>query len=101
VFEVDALHMGGVAGIANKAPVFLRLSLEGFDLLHSPEDEEIVGRLEWETIEMLEVPEGRRWRNRSRLVVHTEGGDALFDVPTLTGEQLRLLITPFVLRYNR
>jgi hypothetical protein len=101
VFEVDALHMGGVAGMASKTPVYLRLSLEGFDLLHAPEDEEIVGRLEWETIEMLEVPEGRRWRNRSRLVVHTDGGDALFDVPTLTGEQLRLLITPFVLRYNR
>jgi hypothetical protein len=100
MFEVDALHMGGVAGIETKTPVYLRLSPDGFDLLHEPADEEMIGRLEWESIETLDVPEGRRWRNRSRLVVHTEGGDALFDIPSMTGEQLRLQITPFVLRYG-
>ncbi len=99
--EVDGVHIAGVANLRAKAEVVVRLSGEGLDLLD--ETDQIVGRLEWADIDSLEVPVGRgrrRRRERARLVVHTAGGDALFEISELDAEDLRERIAPLVLRYG-
>ncbi len=99
-----AIHLGGVANLPTKRDgLSVRLSAEGLDILHGPN--EIIGRLVWDEIETLEVPNlrvRRRHRQpRARLVVRTPHGDASFEVPDLWSDELRDWIEPLIARYGR
>jgi hypothetical protein len=103
--RVTAIHLGGVANLpASRDGLDLRLSASGLDILQS--DEEIVGRLPWEEIDALEVPNQRARRrrqpkDRARLVVRTRHGDASFEVPGFSPEELRDRVEPLISRYGR
>jgi hypothetical protein len=103
--RVTAVHLGGVANLpASRDGLDLRLSSNGLDILQS--DEEIVGRLPWEEIDALEVPNQRTRRRRqtkarARLVVRTRHGDASFEVPGFSPDELRDRIEPLISRYGR
>jgi hypothetical protein len=103
--RVTAIHLGGVANLpASRDGLDLRLSASGLDILQS--DEEIVGRLPWEEIDTLEVPNQRPRRRRqpkarARLVVRTRHGDASFEVPGFSPDELRDRIEPLISRYGR
>ena len=99
-----AVHLGGVAGLPTKKEgLSVRLSGDGLDIMHGPR--EIVGRLLWDEIEALEVPDLRVRRRqktaRARLVVRTPHGDASFEVPEVTADELRDRVEPLMRLYGR
>ncbi|WP_249011330.1 hypothetical protein [Conexibacter sp. DBS9H8] len=96
-----AVHLGGVASLPTAGEVDVHLSADGLDLLEV--SGEILGRLGWADISALEVtvPHGRRRRKGApRLVVHTAGGSARFEVPGLSGEELQAQVAPLMDRYG-
>ncbi len=99
--SVAAIHLGGVANLPTKREgLELRLSESGLDILH--EDGEIIGRLPWDEIDSLQVPNVRaRRRNHShpRLLVRTPHGDATFEIPGFDAEELRGYVDPLVARF--
>jgi hypothetical protein len=101
---VTAIHLGGVANLpASRNGLDLRLSAKGLDILHS--NDEIVGRLPWEEIDALEVPHQRVRRRRqhkprARLLVRTKHGDASFEIPGVSSDELRDRIEPLISRYG-
>ena len=103
--RVTAIHLGGVANLpASKEGLDLRLTGDGLDNLQS--DDEIVGRLPWDEIDTLEVPQQRSRRRRqpngrARLVVRTRHGDASFEIPGFSPDELRDRIEPLIGRYGR
>jgi hypothetical protein len=103
--RVTAVHLGGVANLTGSdQTVDLRLSDAGLDILR--DGEEIIGRLGWGDIESLEVPNARGLRRRramarAQLVVRTPSGDASFEIPAFTSEELRERIEPLVDRFGR
>lgn len=99
-----AIHLGGVANLPTKREgLSVRLSAEGLDIMQGPRS--IIGRLVWDEIEALEAPNLRARRRqkqvRSRLVVRTPHGDASFEVPDVTPEDLRDRVEPLMRRYGR
>ena len=100
--RVTAVHLGGVANLPREG-IELRLSAHGLDIMSG--DEEILGRLMWSEIDSLEVPSPRvrrrRNRDRSRLVVRTNQGDATFEVPGFSGDELNERVAPLVARFGR
>jgi hypothetical protein len=103
----SAVHRGGVADLAAGArDIALHLSEEGLDIVRGNGTEEILGRLRWDEIRALEVPASRGARRRRReqnahLVVRTASGEASFEVPAVTPEELRRHLDPLVRRYAR
>ncbi len=102
--RVTAIHLGGVANLPTRTEdLDLRLAGPGLDILQS--DGEIVGRLVWEEIDALEVPNTRsrrrRQQTRARLVVRTPHGDASFEIPGFSRDELRDRIEPLIDRYAR
>jgi hypothetical protein len=100
--QVPAVHLGGVANLPTKREgLSLRLSEDGLDILG---EEEIIGRLVWDEIDALEVPHlrsrRRRQQLRARLVVRTPHGDASFEVPEISGDELRDRIEPLIAQYG-
>lgn len=100
---VPAIHLGGVANLPTKREgLSLRLSADGLDIMHG--EQEIVGRLIWDEIEMLEVPNLRMRRRhkqlRARLIVRTPHGDASFEVPEVSGDELRDRVQPLMELYG-
>jgi hypothetical protein len=94
-----AVHLGGVANLPTKREgLSVRLSEEGLDIMQGPRD--IIGRLVWDEIEALEVPNLRPRRRakqtRARLIVRTPHGDASFEVPDIPAEDLRERVEPFM-----
>jgi hypothetical protein len=99
-----AVHLGGVANLPTKREgLSVRLSVDGLDILEGPR--EIIGRLIWDEIETLEVPNLRIRRRqkqvRARLVVRTPHGDASFEVPEVSAEELRDRVEPLLRLYGR
>jgi chemotaxis protein histidine kinase CheA len=99
-----AVHLGGVANLPTKREgLSVRLSADGLDIMQSPR--EIIGRLVWDEIEALEVPNLRMRRRqkqaRARLVVRTPHGDASFEVPEISAEDLRDRVEPLMGLYGR
>ena len=99
-----AIHQGGVANLPTKREgLSVRLSGDGLDILQG--DHEIIGRLIWDEIETLEVPHNRSRRRRhephARLVVRTPHGDASFDVPGVSPDDLRDRVEPILRLYGR
>ncbi len=103
--RVSAVHLGGVANLpTHREGLDLRLSGNGLDILQA--EDEIIGRLVWDEIDALEVPHLRTRRRRqqkvrSRLVVRTSHGDASFEVPGFSSDELRDRIEPLISRYGR
>lgn len=104
--RLSAFHLGGVANLAtNKDAIDVLLSAHGLDILRPTG--EIIGRLGWTEIENLEVPQprGRRLRrakgDTATLIVRTRHGDASFDVPGFSAEELRDLVEPTSVRFSR
>jgi hypothetical protein len=101
--QVLAYHLGGVANLpTGRAGLDLRLSEHGLDILQ-PEGE-IIGRLHWNEIDTLEVVAvrgrlRRQARTLSRIVVRTKHGDASFEIPGLSSDELEARIKPLVSRY--
>ena len=100
---IPAIHLGGVANLPTKRPgLSVRLSADGLDILQG--DREILGRLIWDEIEALEVPHLRVRRRskqtRARLVVRTPYGDASFEVPEISGDELRDRVEPMMRIYG-
>ncbi len=100
--RVTAVHLGGVANLPREG-IELRLSAHGLDIMRS--DDEILGRLMWSEIDSIDVPSSRvrrrRNRDRARLVVRTGQGDASFEVPGFSSDELHERITPLVTRFGR
>jgi hypothetical protein len=101
---IPAIHQGGVANLPTKREgLSVRLSAHGLDILQGEGD--IIGRLIWDEIETLEVPHHRsrrrRHEQRARLVVRTPHGDASFDVPGISADDLRDRVEPIVAVYGR
>jgi hypothetical protein len=99
-----AVHLGGVANLPTKREgLSVRLSSDGLDIMQGPRS--IIGRLVWDEIEALEAPKLRARRRqkqvRARLVVRTPHGDASFEVPDVTPEDLRDRVEPLMRRYGR
>lgn len=102
--RVSAIHLGGVANLEpSQQDIDLRLSGDGLDIMRG--EHEILGRLAWREIETLEVPVARGRRRRrvghARLIVRTRHGDASFEVPAFSSEELRQRISPLVARFGR
>lgn len=101
--QFPAIHLGGVANLPTKrAGLGVRLSADGLDILQGEHD--IIGRLIWDEIEALEVPNlralRRRQQLRARLVVRTPHGDASFEVPDISADDLRERVEPFMRLYG-
>lgn len=101
--HVRAIHLGGVASLPTKRDgLTLRLSENGLDIIGT---EEIIGRLVWDEIDALEVPNlrvrRRRQQPQARLVVRTQHGDASFEIPGISPDELRDRVEPLVGRYGR
>ena len=101
--QVPAYHVGGVANLpTGREGLGLRLSDDGLDILQP--DGDIIGRLHWNEIDMLEVIAvrgrlRRRARTLSRIVVRTKHGDASFEIPGVACDDLQARIEPLVSRY--
>ncbi|MDE3132928.1 MAG: hypothetical protein KGL15_02560, partial [Acidobacteriota bacterium] len=100
---VPAIHLGGVANLPTKREgLSVRLSADGLDIMQGEHD--VIGRLIWGEIEALEVPHLRSRRRakqlRARLVVRTPHGDASFDVPDVSGDELRDRVEPLTRLYG-
>jgi hypothetical protein len=96
----EAVHLGGIANLAPSASdIQLLFTDDGLDILRGPDKS--LGRLPWDEIRSLEVPEvrGRRRRTRqqeTQLVVRTEEGEATFRIPSLSPPELRDQIDPLM-----
>lgn len=105
VVRLAVIHLGGVANLApGERDIELRVSHFGLDIVRG--NEEPLGRLTWSDIRTLSVPPGRGLRRRRRdgrahLIIHTDHGDASFEVPAVAPEELREHLAGIVGRHGR
>lgn len=100
-----AVHAHGIETLAaGDADIELRLSEVGLDVL-KPSTGSIVGRLEWGEIELMEVRRTRRglggFRRVAQLEIATDRGEALFELPDLTDEEVATYLEPMLQRHAR
>jgi hypothetical protein len=101
--RVAAVHLSGIETLREGARnIELRFFDAGLDVVDTARGQAI-GRLIWEDIKQLKVPPRRRSirsrRNRSaRLLVRTGRGEALFELPGLTEEQVHEHLAPILAR---
>ena len=102
--RLAVIHLGGVANLTQgERDIELRISNFGLDIVRG--SEEALGRLTWSDIQTLSVPPAkgirrRRRESRAHLVIHTDRGDARFEVPALAPDELREHLTPVVERHG-
>lgn len=100
--RLSAIHVNGIETLGQgDRDIELRLSDAGLDVLKRSSGAAI-GRLEWREIESVELPpprRGLRGRRRSReLHVSTGRGQAQFELPGLTDEELHEHLEPALAR---
>jgi len=101
--RMAAVHLGGIETVRQgQRDLELRFSDAGLDVLNSTSGATI-GRLEWDEIEALELPQSRRRlrpgrRGAQELLVRTDRGQARFELPGLTEAELREHLAPMVAR---
>jgi hypothetical protein len=100
--RVRAVHLGGIEGLGRgEGTVELRFSGAGLDIL-SADNDDVLRRLGWAEIQGLDLPHHgglrRRRRSPAQLVLRTARGQASFEVPGLTEEELRTQLAPMVVR---
>jgi hypothetical protein len=101
--RIAAVHLGGIANLAPaEAGLELRLSDAGLDIARG--EREVLGRLPWNQLTALEVPDPKGFRRRRKvethLVVRTTHGDASFHIPALTPHELREHLEPVLARHK-
>jgi hypothetical protein len=103
VLRLAAVHLGGIANLEPaEAGIELRLSEDGLDIARGPQ--ELLGRLRWAEIGSLDVPPARGLRRRRRgggaqLVIRTRHGDASFEIPAASAEELDGQLNPLRQRH--
>lgn len=91
--RLRATHLGGIADLASpERGVELWFSEDGVDIIRPTK--EPLGRLTWDDVRALEVPEPRgmfrrKHQSRSYLVIRSEHGDASFEIPSVAPDELR------------
>ena len=100
--RLSAIHLSGIETLyQGEDDLELRLSEAGLDVLKRSNGAAI-GRLEWSEIETVAIPapkRGLRNRRRSReLHVSTDRGQAQFELPGLTEEELHEYLEPTLAR---
>jgi hypothetical protein len=103
--RLSAVHISGIETLyQGEDDLELRLSEAGLDVLKRSNGAAI-GRLEWSEIETVVLPtpkRGLRNRRRSReLHVTTDRGQAQFELPGLTDQQLHEYLEPTLARLSR
>jgi hypothetical protein len=98
--RVRAVHLGGIEGLGgDEGALELRFSAAGLDIL-SADSDAVLGRLGWAEIQGLDLPHHRGLRRRRRsppqLVLRTSRGQASFEFPGLSEEELRSHLAPMV-----
>jgi hypothetical protein len=102
--RVSAIHLSGIESLyQGEDDLELRLSEAGLDVLKRSNGAAI-GRLEWSEIETVVLPapkRGLRNRRRSReLHVSTDRGQAQFELPGLTDQELHEYLEPALARLS-
>jgi hypothetical protein len=98
-----AVHLSGIETVrAGERNIELRFSDAGLDVLNH-DSGATIGRLTWDEIQALELPRSRRRLRPGRraapeLVVRTERGQATFELPGLTEQELREHLAPMFAR---
>ncbi len=100
--RLAAVHIGGIANLEPaEQGIALLLSEDGLDIARGPD--ELLGRLRWPEIRSLDVsqPRGLRRRRRSgaHLVIRTRHGDATFEIPEASSEELETQLQPLLQRH--
>jgi hypothetical protein len=101
--RVSVIHLGGIANLTpGESGIELLMSGEGLDIIRG--SSKVLGRLEWDQVRALEVPlpRGRRRMRKpspTHLVIRTVKGDASFEVPEVTPEELRQHLAPVTLEH--
>jgi hypothetical protein len=101
--RMAAVHLSGIETVRQgQRDLELRFSDAGLDVLNSTSGVTI-GRLEWDEIEALELPRSRRSlrpgrRTAQELLVRTKRGQANFELPGLTEQELRKHLEPMFAR---
>lgn len=101
--SLPAVHLGGIANLGpSEQGIELRLSEAGLDIARG--SGELLGRLRWPEIRALDVPPPKGLRRRRRggahLVIRTRHGDATFEIPEVSAEDLQNQLAPLVLRHR-
>lgn len=101
--RLAAVHLGGIETVRQgDRDIELRLSPAGLDVLRRSSGTAI-GRLEWAEIETIDLPRARRGLRPGRgkvqeLHVATDRGQASFELPGLTEEQVKEHLEPMLAR---
>jgi hypothetical protein len=101
-FRLAAVHLGGIANLEPaEQGIALLLSEDGLDIARGPD--ELLGRLRWSEIRSLDVspPRGLRRRRRAgaHLVIRTRHGDATFDIPGASSDELQRQLDPLLQKH--
>ncbi len=104
VVRIAVVHLGGIANLTpGENALELRLSPAGLDIGRG--GGEMVGRLSWREIRAIDVPPPRGLRRKrqggSQLVVRTPNGEASFEVPELSADELREQLRTLLARHQR
>jgi hypothetical protein len=101
--RIAAVHLGGIETVrVGDRDIELRLSPAGLDVLRRSNGVAI-GRLEWSEIATIELPRSRKGlrpgsRRVQELHVSTDRGEASFELPGLTDEQVGQHLEPTLAR---
>lgn len=103
--RLPAIHLGGIANLAPaEANLALRFSDHGFQIFRG-KDDAALGRIALEEISTLETPalRGRRRRRQgnAQLVIRTKQGDASFEIPGVSTDELRARLAPMQERLGK
>lgn len=97
--RLPAVHLGGIVKLApGERNLALRFSDDGIEIVRGQNDGS-VGRINKTDISGVEIPtvRGRLHRRRpsaTHLIVRTKQGDASFEIPSMTPDQLRRRLAP-------
>lgn len=103
--RMSVVHLGGIANLEpSEQDIELLMSAEGLDIIRARND--VLGRLEWDQVKALEVPQPRSRRRMRKpgpthLVIRTLRGDASFEVPEVTPAELRQHLAPVIAEHIR
>jgi hypothetical protein len=103
--RMSVVHLGGIANLEpSEQDIELLMSPEGLDIIRARND--VLGRLEWDQVKALEVPQPRSRRRMRKpgpthLVIRTLRGDASFEVPEVTPAELRKHLAPVIAEHLR
>jgi hypothetical protein len=101
VLRVAAIHLGGVANLAaSEEDLELRFSDNGLEIVRQADDAALA-RMRWPEISAVDVPVLRRRLLRrgpagARLIIHSAWGEANFEIPGLTPDELHDELAPIV-----